>query len=96
MYEENESCMGLDTPQRESELSREVDRLDKAVIILNEKIGSLAIRLKPVLTSESPKNSSESKDVSVQTIVGKAIRKSSEGVFYAESIIADLLSRLEI
>ena len=88
--------MGLDKPQRESELSREVERLDKAVAVLNERVSTLSIRLKPVLTSETPKNVSESKSESVQTTVGKSIRKSSDGVFYAESNLSDLLSRLEI
>ena len=95
MYNEEQNC-GLDTPVRETELSRELERLARSVSALNEKVNTLAVRLKPVLIHETPKEVTDSKSQSVSTDLGGAIRSSSDGVFYAEKLISDLLIRLEV
>lgn len=82
--------------RRESEISREMEELRKAVMHLRDVSGSVSERLVPILRSEPPSVGTQAPAPIVQAPLAQSIKEQRESVAASASIFQDILRRLEL
>ena len=86
----------LETPQRQSQVTVQINNLERGLPTLHDKIKTLIDRLSPVLKSSVPSETEESKDSEELVVLASTIKGFADSVRSATCKIEDILERLEL
>ena len=83
-------------PERQSQVTVQINNLERGLPTLHEKIGTLVDRLSPVLRSSVPSEQAEGKDNEELVVLASTIEGFVSSVKSAACKIEDILERLEL
>ena len=83
-------------PQRQSQVSEQLNNLEKGLVSLHEVINTLVARLEPVLRTELPSEECTGKDKNEVVPLASTLESHADSAKAARSKIDDILDRLEL